>query len=107
MKYADGLSELNIANRGNFITYSVGKFLFLYALPFPKNLPTAQELLPTVKKEELEEARAAFLATLQRARANPEAFAKGFHPLFGKMKVHQWGRLMYKHADYHFKQFGV
>jgi hypothetical protein len=101
------IGELNIANRGNFITNTVGKFLFLYALPFPKNLPTAKELLPAVKAEELEEARAAFLVTLQRAKANHEASVKGFHPFFGKMTVHEWGRLMYKHADYHFKQFGV
>lgn len=29
------------------------------------------------------------------------------HPFFGKMTGEDWGHLMYKHLDHHFRQFGV
>ena len=29
------------------------------------------------------------------------------HPLMGTLNYQEWGKLAYKHIDYHFKQFGV
>jgi hypothetical protein len=34
------------------------------------------------------------------ARWNP-------HPSFGALPNWEWGRLMYRHIDHHFRQFGV
>ncbi len=29
------------------------------------------------------------------------------HPIFGKFKTEQWGKMQYKHLDHHLRQFGV
>lgn len=29
------------------------------------------------------------------------------HPAFGKLSTKDWGVLVYRHIDHHFKQFGV
>jgi hypothetical protein len=29
------------------------------------------------------------------------------HPAFGSLPNWEWGRLMYRHIDHHFRQFGV
>ncbi len=29
------------------------------------------------------------------------------HPFLGKLNHHEWGQLVYKHLDHHFRQFGI
>lgn len=29
------------------------------------------------------------------------------HPLFGRMSTRDWDRLLYRHTNHHFRQFGI
>ena len=82
------------------------KQLFVYVLPFPKNAPTARELVSREPDEwgaELATCRALIdrFATERRDRDWPE------HPAFGRLTARQWGILGYRHVDHHLRQFGV
>lgn len=33
--------------------------------------------------------------------------AGAVHPTFGPLTPREWGMLVYKHTDYHFRQFGA
>jgi len=82
------------------------KQLFVYVLPFPKNAPTARELLsrePGGWETELAACRALIerFGAERRDRDWPE------HPAFGRLSARQWGILGYRHVDHHLRQFGV
>lgn len=80
--------------------------LMLHLLPFPKGAPTAPELLARTP-----DAWERDVAALRARIAGLEAPAPGTrlpeHPIFGPMTAHDWGTLLYKHADHHFRQFGI
>jgi hypothetical protein len=82
------------------------KQLVIYVLPFPKNVPTAPELLSGTPGDwAADVSRLGELidqyATLDQGRQWP------VHAAFGQMTGEQWGVLMYRHTDHHFRQFGV
>jgi Protein of unknown function (DUF1569) len=74
--------------------------------PFGKNSPTAPEFVMKDSRDfEVEKQR--FLDAFQKIAKGPDAVKCFQHPFFGKMTCDDWGRLMYKHVDHHFRQFGV
>ena len=74
--------------------------------PFGKNSPTAPEFQMKDHRDfEVEKQR--FLAAFEKLTKGPDAVKCFQHPFFGKMTCEDWGRLMYKHMDHHFRQFGV
>ena len=82
------------------------KQLIVYFMPFPKNAPTAPELLSSEPGEwaaALETCRTLIdrFAAERRDRDWPE------HPAFGRLTAAQWGILGYRHMDHHLRQFGV
>lgn len=82
------------------------RWLLLYVLPFPKGAPTAPEMLarqPLTWDADVDALRAAIAAV--RRPAPGERI--GEHPIFGRMSADDWGVLMYKHSDHHFRQFGI
>ena len=82
------------------------RHLFRNEKPFGKNSPTAPELVMTENRDfEVEKKR--FLDAFQKFTTGPDAVKCFQHPFFGKMTCEDWGRLMYKHMDHHFRQFGV
>ena len=99
-------SELPVASRRLPIRYPPLKQLIIYWLPFPKNAPTAPELLVrapgdfSADRAELERRIAAV------ARAGPSVLSRE-HPAFGAMNGRRWGVLIYRHIDHHLSQFGV
>lgn len=78
----------------------------LYLLPFPKNAPTAHELRSRAPKS-FEEERADLRGLIARLAPANRAPRAAEHPAFGPMTTEEWGALGYKHADHHFRQFGV
>lgn len=84
----------------------VVRWLMLYVLPFPKGAPTARELLARVP-ESWESDVAALRAAIAAAVHPPAGAPVGDHPLFGAMSVRDWGVLLHKHTDHHFRQFGI
>jgi hypothetical protein len=85
---------------------SVVRWVMLYLLPFPKGAPTARELLARVP-DSWESDVAALHAAIAGATRPPAGAPLGDHPLFGRMSVKDWGVLLHKHTDHHFRQFGV
>jgi hypothetical protein len=80
--------------------------LFRNEKPFGKNSPTSPEFVMTESRDfEVEKRR--FLDAFQKLTKGQDAVKCFQHPFFGKMTCEDWGRLMYKHMDHHFRQFGV
>lgn len=101
-----GLGELTVAPRKLPLRFPPIKQLLIYALPFPKGAPTAEELV--CRKPEEWPAEVEGLAALVRRfgdRSKAEAWPD--HPAFGKLSGAAWGVLAYRHADHHLRQFGV
>jgi hypothetical protein len=84
------------------------KQLLIYALPFPKNLPTAPELQKSEPGVWIEDARD--LKDLVRRAVQKRTDSKAKwpdHPVFGTITGDQWGVLAYRHTDHHLRQFGL
>lgn len=75
--------------------------------PLKKGLPTSPGF--AIKDEHNFETERTKLINLVRrfAEKGPAAITKNIHPFFGKMTVHDWNKMMYKHLDHHLRQFGV
>ena len=79
------------------------KQLVIFVLPFPKNSPTAPEIISR-HPEAFDVERSNAKALLSRLAGNVDYAA---HPIFGSMTKSEWGALGYKHFDHHLRQFGV
>lgn len=100
------MGELEVPSKNMIFRYTPFRQLIIYWLPFPKGAPTAPQLIERVpgewesEVEQLNSAMSRLVAQSQRTEW-PE------HPAFGKLSTKDWGVLIYKHMDHHFKQFGV
>ena len=84
------------------------RHLFVHVLPFPRNAPTARELLagpPTEWNADIA-TFAQLVEQLVTQAADPRARWPE-HPFFGPLTRHDWGVLGYRHTDHHLRQFGV
>ncbi len=82
----------------------IGKGIMFGIPEWPKNMPAPPEYVITDNVEfnnNLENCKNR-LASLKNSK---ERF--GAHPIFGDMSKDEWGKLLFKHADHHLKQFGV
>jgi hypothetical protein len=85
------------------------RWLFVHLLPWPKGkIPTMKEFQQT-QASELDLDRSNWNAALTRfvARGREPHARWNPHPSFGALPNWEWGRLMYRHIDHHFRQFGV
>ncbi|MEQ1586713.1 MAG: DUF1569 domain-containing protein [Cyclobacteriaceae bacterium] len=104
--------EVVVADRSNFITRSVVKWLFLSNIKPPgrekgkiQTFPEVDIVSLKLHVEDLNKERADYQAVLRRLVKTEILVLK--HPLFGTMSRNDWGFLCYAHADYHLTQFGV
>ena len=73
--------------------------------PFGKNSPTSGLLKIAESSGDIEQQKREWISRLSQYAGYDKA---GFvHPFFGKLSKEQVGRLSYKHADHHLRQFGV
>lgn len=80
--------------------------LVIYVFPFPKSAPTGPELL--VRKPDSWDNDLALLRKLIEAQDPPNPGTKlADHPAFGPMSARDWGHIIHKHLDHHFRQFGI
>jgi len=104
--FKSAVGELPVKSKKLPLRYSPLKELIIYWLPFPKNAPTAPELLALEPTD-----WAADVARLQdlmrRFAAKDPNSVFPEHAAFGRLSGAQWGILMYRHTDHHFRQFGV
>lgn len=75
--------------------------------PFGRNSPTAP-FMKIADERELEAERSRVRTLIDRfATAGPAGCTSHPHTFFGRLTPDEWGVLMYKHLDHHFRQFGV
>ena len=105
------LGELdNKTDESNFLSRSLVKFLVLYVMPIPKNVPTAKrvdQMQDGTKPTDFETDRKTLLEFIKKMTSKPDDFAWSPHFRFGALNRDEWGILCYKHLDHHLKQFGV
>ncbi len=99
------VGELPTKSKRLPLRYFPLKQLVVYAIPFPKNAPTAPELLEAsdqpfaTSRQEIRRLIPGFVANA--GKPWPE------HPAFGKLNERAWGVLVYRHMDHHLRQFGA
>lgn len=101
------LGEVTPAEKKVPIRYFPLKQLIIYALPFPKGVPTAPMLLARTGTAVFGDEVQAFRQILQRLGDRARQTRWPNHPAFGAMSRRDWGVLGYRHVDHHFTQFGI
>lgn len=80
------------------------------SMPWPKGVPTRPEsdqFVGGTKPVDFAKDTAALTAALQRFVREPRDFRFGRHPIFGELTQQEWMHWAYRHADHHFRQFGI
>jgi len=104
------MGELEWKDQNSFIKKTLVKWLAVYVISVPKNVPTmpeADQQKDGTKPTDFESDRTMLIAYIEKFAATPNDFQWSPHAAFGKMNRNQWNRLTYKHLDHHLKQFGV
>lgn len=104
--FRSSIGELEIKPKHTPLRFPPIKLLAIYWLPMVKNLPTAPELLarrPGEWASDVQQLSGLIdkFATHDRTGTWPD------HAAFGPMTGDEWGVLMYRHTDHHFRQFGI
>jgi hypothetical protein len=100
------LGELKTESKRLPIRYPPLKQLIVYVAPFPKNVPTAPELLER-SPHDWQTDVAELTALVDRMGARRGSGAWPEHPAFGRLSERAWGVLTYRHMDHHLRQFGA
>ena len=101
------IGEKAIANRWTPFRIPGVKEFVLYIAPFPKNVPTATELVVTSTPNPWDRDVAELRQTIDRFVGRGREARWPEHPAFGTLSGSQWGVLVYRHVDHHLRQFGV
>lgn len=81
--------------------------LMIDVLPWPKGkVKTVREMLSTEAGDVAADVER-LKQILARLAERGASEGWGVHPLFGALSRPQWGRLVWRHVDYHLQQFGV
>src|ERR1700755_2703589 len=103
-QFRGAMGELEWKDQRNLFVKTVVKFLAVYVIKPPKNIPTMPEVdqeKEGTKPVEFESDRAALVAYVEKFAAAPPDFPWSPHAAFGRMSGRQWDRLSYKHLDHH------
>ena len=100
------LGDLPVASKPSPLRYAPLKQFIVYLAPFPKNVPTAPELLLRPPGDWAGDV-IALLGLVDRVVARGRSAAWEKHPVFGALSPRAWGVLMYRHIDHHLRQFGA
>jgi Protein of unknown function (DUF1569) len=82
------------------------KHLFLYMFPWPHGVRGPRAAF-TTQPADLEEDVRALEALLVKFRECAPKDEWPTHPYFGRMTTRDWSRVLYRHTDHHFRQFGI
>ena len=100
------LGELPVTPKNLPLRYPPLKQLIIFVAPFPKNAPTAPELVITATPNEWARDVSTLTALMDRFAARGQAGPWTDHPAFGRLSPRAWGVLVYRHMDHHLRQFG-
>lgn len=106
------LGELSgeLKDESNFMSRSLIKWLVLYVIQMPKEVPTSDrvnQMKDGTKPTDFESDRKTLLEFIEKMTAKSDDFAWVRHFKFGALNRKEWGILSYKHIDHHLKQFGL
>lgn len=85
---------------------SIGRWLSLYVIPWPKGSATPSQmniLEQDMERGDIQLLKQELLDLLDLVSTAPELKP---HPFFGQLNRKDWGRLIWKHFDHHLRQFG-
>lgn len=99
--------ELLVKKKSAFLSYTPIKQLIIYVLPFPKGAPTAPELVARCNGADLVAEKKAFIQLIDTLGALEPSSVLQPHPAFGVLTYKDYGALMAKHTQHHFRQFGI
>ena len=88
------------------LRYTPIKQLVIYVLPFPR-APTAPELIARCGGAVMDDERAAMAAMFERLAAVKPGAVLQEHPAFGVLTYKDYGVLMARHTEHHFRQFRI
>lgn len=98
-------------DESNFLSRSLVKWLVLYVIAIPKDVPTSKHVDQVngdgTRPTDFESDRKTLLQFIEKMTSQSEDFAWSPHFKFGQLNREQWGILSCKHLDHHLKQFGV
>jgi hypothetical protein len=100
------LGDLAVRPRRGPLRFAPLRHAIIYWLPFPKDAPTAPELLTRCAEDCASEV-AALEALLTRMAARAGTGSWPEHPAFGRLSERDWGVVVYRHIDHHLRQFGT
>jgi len=106
MAYGDIPSKIRTSKWTAFTT----TLLYVELLPFPKKAMAPPEINLEKKLKctgSFEEEKVKLIEQLNRTATTPADYKFKPHPVFHKLSHRQWGKLAFKHIDYHLRQFGV
>jgi hypothetical protein len=97
---------LTPASKKSPLRFTPLKQFVIYAAPFPRNVPTAPELIARAPSSWNVEV-ADFADLIEGLARRDVDGAWPTHPIFGTLSGAQWGVLVYRHCDHHLRQFGA
>jgi hypothetical protein len=101
------LGDLAAQSRPSPFHNPVLRFLAVHLLPWPKGriptVPEMQSTRPGAWEDDVAQAEVLLRRMAERGRGGVWAE----HPAFGTLSGREWGWLVYKHTDYHLRQFGA
>jgi uncharacterized protein DUF1569 len=100
------LGELQTVPKKSMMQNPMMRYVFIYWMPFPKGLPTAPEFVHS-GQDDLSKNVSEFKSAVERFVARASRGPLLPHVVFNDISNKDWGVLMYKHTDYHLRQFGA
>ncbi len=98
------LGKITIQDRSNFITRWIIKPIALSSIPIKRNIKSSQPNVE-ISLETFDSEKMRLLNVLQEMKARGSIGKWYPHPAFGSLTGEEWGRLIFKHLDHHFRQF--
>ncbi|MBX3300035.1 MAG: DUF1569 domain-containing protein [Acidobacteria bacterium] len=99
-----------IDDRSDLVSRTVGKFMVLYVINIPKDVPTPSgldQMQDGTRPGEFDADVRRLFDEMDRLSQLPDDHSWGSHPYFGPMSAREWKILGYKHMDHHLRQFGL
>ena len=101
------IGELKVKPKHTPLRFTPIKQLIIYVFPFPKGAPTAPELVARCAGAVLDDEKQAFKQMFAKLAAVTPTDTLQDHPAFWALTYKDYGALMAKHTEHHFRQFGL
>ena len=104
---SDVPGELKVKSKNLPLRYTPIKQLVIYVAPFPKGAPTAPELIARCAGANLEDEKQALQANFERLDRRQAGRSAAGASGVRRADLQDYGVLMARHTEHHFRQFGL